>query len=72
MGIGAFQDDAFQFDAFQLDPVSSVTADALRNPLFANTTMADLLVTTDDPLLVTQTPAEPLFVSTDVPPYTVQ
>jgi hypothetical protein len=29
-------------------------------------------VTTDDPLLVTQTPAEPLFVSTDVPPYTVQ
>ena len=45
-GIGAFQEDAFQEDAFQTDePVSAFTIDALRNPLFVDTAVDDLVVT---------------------------
>ena len=49
-GIGAFQDDAFQFDAFQMDSLRSdesltPTIEALRNPLFVDTAVDDIVVT---------------------------
>lgn len=44
----AFQEDAFQEDAFQLDLstfAGILTIDALLNPLFVDTAVADLVVT---------------------------